>query len=149
MSITITAPVVVVPLLREGADAVARGIAEAIDRDGDLVVCRGRLDGLCRLLGLLAEPGGEVELDVAQHAATLTPAVGHVLAVLESGLDELDQGDPCRVRVSVSTGSFNGSRARCRPRSRLSAGVSRVAWCWSCAGRFTHSWVGRASKPPC
>jgi hypothetical protein len=85
MSIT-TIPGVLVAPLREGAYAVSRDIAEAIDHGDDLQVCRERLAGVCRLLDVIgwtrADPCTDTEIDVGVHAPILRSAAEIMLPVL-------------------------------------------------------------------
>jgi len=90
---TITIPRALIPLIREGAGAVSRDIAEAIDHDGDLPVCRDRLTSLCSLLDAISRDEA-VDLDVHEQGATLTAAVGHVLPPLQAGIADLSDDDP-------------------------------------------------------
>lgn len=90
---TISIPRALIPLIREGTGAVSRDIAEAIDHEGDLPVCRDRLTSLCSLLDAISRDEA-VDLDVHEHGATLTAAVGHVLSVLAAGIADMNDADP-------------------------------------------------------
>jgi hypothetical protein len=103
MSTTIIPGVLVEPL-REGAYAVSRDVAEAIDQGEDLRVCRERLAGVCRLLDEIGwtgdDPSVDTEIDLDAHAATLRPmlaaVVGLMLALMKGWLAEFASDDPAR-----------------------------------------------------
>lgn len=90
---TITVPRALIPLVREGAGAIAGDIAEAIVHGENLTDCRDRLVSLCALFDAIA--GEEaVDLDASEHGPTLTAAVGHVLPVLATGIADMNDADP-------------------------------------------------------
>jgi len=95
MSIT-TIPGAVVAPLREGAYAVSRDVAEAIDQGEDLATCRERLAGVCSLLDAIGwsedDPAKDTELDLAVHSTTLRAAVEIMLALLRTAASEPGPG---------------------------------------------------------
>jgi hypothetical protein len=91
---TITIPCVLIEAIREGAYAVSRDVAEAIDHGEDLRVCRERLDGVCRLLEAVgstrADPSTDTDVDLDVHAATLRPLAAIMLPLLRDAPGERD-----------------------------------------------------------
>ena len=82
----VTIPGVLFDPLREGAYALSRDVAEAIDQGEDLVVCRARLVGVCRLLDVVGatceNPARDTEVDYAVHVGALRAAVGVMLPLM-------------------------------------------------------------------
>ncbi len=91
---TITIPGVLIEAIREGAYAVSRDVAEAIDHGEDLRVCRERLAGVCRLLEAVgwtrADPSTDTDVDLDVHAATLRPLAVIMLPLLRDAAGERD-----------------------------------------------------------
>jgi len=83
---TTTIPGVLIAPMREGAYAVSRDVAEAIDQGDGLSVCRERLAGVCRLLDVIGwmrdDPAADTEIDLGVLAATLRSAVEIMLPIL-------------------------------------------------------------------
>jgi hypothetical protein len=98
-------PGVLIEALREGAYAVSRDVAEAIDQADDLRVCRERLAGVCRLLDAIgwtrADPSADTEIDLDVHAATLRPAVAIMLPLLREADGERDVYEALRDFATV------------------------------------------------
>ena len=93
----------VIGCVREGAFAVARDVAEAIDHAADreeMLASRDRLAGVCALLERVGwsagEPAVETELDGGAHAATLAAVVGVMLPLMKRWLGELSSDDPAK-----------------------------------------------------
>lgn len=89
----LTVPAAVVPLIDEGAEALAADIAEAIESSGELAVCRDRLVSLCALLDAI-EGDEDTTVDVREHGPTLMAAVAQVLPVLQTTVRDLADDDP-------------------------------------------------------
>jgi hypothetical protein len=91
---TNTIPGVLIEAIREGAYAVSRDVAEAIDHGEDLRVCRERLAGVCRLLEAVgwtrADPSTDTDVDLDVHAATLRPLAAIMLPLLRDAAGERD-----------------------------------------------------------
>jgi hypothetical protein len=72
--------------LREGAYAVSRDVAEAIDQSEDLCVCCARIAGVCRLLDVIGwtreDPARDTEVDFGVHAGTLRAVAALMLPLL-------------------------------------------------------------------
>jgi hypothetical protein len=96
---TLSVPVALVPLIVEGAEAVAADIAEAIDVTGDLPACRDRLVSLCALLEAIeGAPQNAIDLGVREHGPMLMAAVAQVLPVLQTTVRDLADDDPKKRR---------------------------------------------------
>lgn len=97
---TLTVLSALVPLLREGAGAVSRDIAEAIDTGDDLTGCRDRLTGVCDLLDEIGwsdeDPTVDTQLVVGEHGSTLTAVVDLMLGVLAHQAGDLADDDPAK-----------------------------------------------------
>jgi hypothetical protein len=95
-STTITVPGVLVAPVREGALAVSRDVAEAIDHGKSLRACRERLAGVCRLLDAIGwtqeEPASDVEVDLGVNAATLRAAIATMLPQLQASGSDRERG---------------------------------------------------------
>ena len=96
-------PVGVVALVREGAYALVRGVAEDVDHAkglGDLFAARDRLCGVCALVERIEQDSGDeaqdVQVGVREHAAMLTAVVGVMLPLMEEWRAELPGDDPTR-----------------------------------------------------
>jgi len=98
--LVITIPGVLFEPLREGAYAVSRDVAEAIDHSEDLCVCRARLAGVCRLLGVIGwtrdDPAADTEVDFGVHAGTLRVAVEIMLPLLRDADGERERYEALR-----------------------------------------------------
>lgn len=96
-------PAGVIALVREGAYALVRGVAEDVDHAnglGELFAARDRLYGVCALVERIEhatrEEARDVELDVRKHAAMLTAVVGVMLPLMEEWLADQPGDDPTR-----------------------------------------------------
>ncbi len=96
-------PARIISQVREGIEAVARDVAEAIDHAasrGELFACRDRLGGVCALLDCLdrrlPEDAAVLEVDLGEHGTTLAAVVDVMCPVLETAVDELSDDDPAR-----------------------------------------------------
>lgn len=101
-------PARIISYMREGIEAVARDVAEAIDHAasrGELFACRDRLGGVCALLDRLDRASREdvagVEVDVGAHGATLAAVVDVMCPVLGTAVGELSEGDPARTEAEA------------------------------------------------
>jgi hypothetical protein len=101
----ITIPGVLVAPLREGAYAVSRDVAEAIDQGQGLKACRDRLTGVCRLLDAIGwtdeDPARDVEVDLGVNAAMLCAAVAVMLPLPQAGEGERDLYEALREFASA------------------------------------------------
>lgn len=93
-------PVLIAPV-REGAEVLAKDIAETIDNGCDLHECAARLTAVAALLDVLdtADPDAPLELDIAEHGTTLRGAVTEMLPMLEKWATETktpDRSEPKR-----------------------------------------------------
>jgi hypothetical protein len=100
---TVVVPVGVIACIREGIDAVARDVAEAIDQAAsraELFGARDRLGGVCALLDCLGqvswEDGTGVEVDVREHGAALAAAIDELCLVALGDLSGDDHATPER-----------------------------------------------------
>jgi hypothetical protein len=97
--LVITIPGVLYEPLREGAYALSRDVAEAIDHGEDLNVCRSRLAGICQLLDVIGwtreAAATDAEVDFGVHAGTLRAAVAQMLPLM-SDWDEPERYEALR-----------------------------------------------------
>jgi hypothetical protein len=111
--LVITIPGVLFDPLREGAYAVSRDVAEAIDHGEELCVCRARLAGVCRLLDVIGwtceDPAADTEVDFGVHAGTLRVAVEIMLPLLRDADGERERYEALR---GFAATELPGSRQR-------------------------------------
>jgi hypothetical protein len=111
--LVITIPGVLFDPLREGAYAVSRDVAEAIDHGEELCVCRARLAGVCRLLDVIGwtreDPVADTEVDFGVHAGTLRAAVEIMLPLLRDADGERERFEALR---DFAATELPGSRQR-------------------------------------
>ncbi|HTD08633.1 MAG TPA: hypothetical protein VK680_07055 [Solirubrobacteraceae bacterium] len=112
-------PVGVVALVREGAYALVRGVAEDIDNAkgvGELFAARDRLCEVCALIERIeyaaSEQPREVELGVREHAGMLTAVLGLMLPLMEEWLAGLPGDDPTRPEREMEYRSMRELQAR-------------------------------------
>jgi|GEM_PF-5885451 hypothetical protein len=81
-NMTVVVPARIIDCIREGIDAVAGDVAEAIDQAAsraELFGARDRLGGVCALLDCVErvswEDGSGVKLDVSEHGAALKAVI--------------------------------------------------------------------------
>lgn len=97
MSTTSMIPGAVIQRIREGAYDTARDVAHGIHRGAgreELLDARDRLAGVCALLDRIG--WSELQLDVGEHAPTLTAVVGSLSPKMRARLVELSEDDPAR-----------------------------------------------------
>jgi hypothetical protein len=111
--LVITIPGVLFDPLREGAYALSRDVAEAIDHGEELRVCRARLAGVCRLLHVIGwtceDPAEDTEVDFGVHAGTLRAAVEIMLSLLRDADGERERYEALR---DFAATELPGSRQR-------------------------------------
>jgi hypothetical protein len=99
----VVVPARVISCIREGIEAVARDVAEAIDHAagrGELFAARDSLGGVCALLDALDRVSREdaegVEVDLGEHGATLAAVVDVMCPVLQTAVGDLAGDDAAR-----------------------------------------------------